>query len=131
MSLESLNRKLDAIPKAVREAVLKALEASANELAATMRALVPEDEGDLKRSIRVERGAHELQLLVKAGGPATTKPVREGVSATYDYALGVEYGTVDAEARPYFYPAIRLRKKRIRRRIRSAIRRAIRKEWQR
>lgn len=128
-SLEALQARLEAIPAEVREAVKPALGKSAAELQARMRALAPEDTGDLKRSIAVtlpgqttpaysqpggSRQAGELETIVTAG------------NADVRYPHLVEYGTAEARAQPYFWPAFRFTRKRIENRLKRAIRKAVR-----
>ncbi|MET3578210.1 HK97 gp10 family phage protein [Mesorhizobium robiniae] len=132
--LERLQRRLEAIPKSVREAVVPALVKSADELADTMRQLAEpsRDTGALIESIAVTppgqstppysqpggmRVAGELEVLVTAGN--------EGVR----YGHLVEYGTSSAEAQPFFWPAVRLTQKRTRNRTRRAIGKAVRDGW--
>lgn len=126
---DRLKRRMQAIPAAVRAAVRPALVRSADELADRMKTLVPVEDGTLRSSIRTEPGKDELSIKVAAGGPLTTKPVRDGADASYDYALGQEYGTQDMPANPFFWPAYRLSRKRIRNRLRRAIRKAVRENW--
>lgn len=128
--LARLKRKLAvAIPGHVRRAAKVALEQSADQVVATQKALAPVGKtGALKASIR--RSAAEnrnggLSVAIEAGGPTTTKPVREGQSAQYDYALGQEFGTADASAQPFFYPGYRGNKKRLKSKISRQTRKAI------
>jgi HK97 gp10 family phage protein len=93
-----------------------------------MRHLAPVDDGDLQRSIR-KTPLNEMAVRVEAGGETTTRPVREGVSATFDYSLGVEYGTVDTPAQPFFWPSVNTTKKRVRRRVDRAIAKAVKDTW--
>lgn len=132
-----LTRRLQAIPVAVKEAVIPALIQSGNELANRMKALVPVETGDLRDSITVtppggttppfsqpggSRVAAENQVLVTAGD----EDVR--------YPALVEYGhrTPDGgsvPAHPYFWPAFRLSRKRIANRTTRAVRKAVRDKW--
>lgn len=127
--LRRLQRRLAAIPKDVKAAVEPALIKSAEELADRMKALAPEDSGDLKNSIAVtlpgqstppysqpgeSRVAGENEVIVTVGG----EDVR--------YPHLVEYGTADTEAQPFFWPAWRLSRKRIANRIKRAIGKAVR-----
>lgn len=122
--LADLERRIKAMPALARQEIGRALDASAREVEDNARALAPSDDGDLRASIRSGTGGHELSRVVEAGGPTTTRPVREGVSASYDYALGTEWGTADTPAQPYFYPAWRLGRKRAIGRINRAVRKA-------
>jgi HK97 gp10 family phage protein len=63
-----------------------------------------DDTGDLEASCVVVDGATSLEVLVQAGGSATTKHVREGSGVNYDYAEAFEFGTSHQPARPFFYP---------------------------
>jgi HK97 gp10 family phage protein len=115
--LARLQRRLERIPIEVRKAVQPALDKSANELVGRMRHLAPvqeEDGGELRDSIHAEQGDHELARRVVAGGD------------TAPYALHVEYGTVHADASPYFWPSYRLLRKRITGRIKRAVSKAVR-----
>jgi len=127
--LASLLRAFKKVPRAVRRAVEPALDKGADDLVRTAKSLAPVDDGDLQASIRKEPGRHSLERIVAAGGEATTRPVRSGVNATFDYALAVEYGTREQPAQPYFWPAYALRKKSIKRRTDRAISKAIKQEW--
>jgi HK97 gp10 family phage protein len=115
LGLDQLKRKLAAMPIAARTEIRKALDVSAEEMAATARALAPVDTGALKASIEKAEGRHDLEVLVRAGGPAT------------GLAVIVEYGHDNAAARPFFWPAYRSLRRRIRSRLNRAIRSAARK----
>jgi HK97 gp10 family phage protein len=71
------------------------------------RLRVHRDSGKLAESIRLERGRHPLRVLVRAGGPLTTK---DG----YDHALANEFGTEKLQAQPFFWPAYRANKTKLR-----------------
>ncbi|PZU95622.1 MAG: hypothetical protein DI527_01025 [Chelatococcus sp.] len=92
----------------------------ANNLALGIRHAAPRDDGTLAASVRIEQGRAGDRFYVKAGGPTTTRPVREGASATYDYALGQEFGTAKMPANPFFYPIYRYRRRAIRESISRA-----------
>jgi HK97 gp10 family phage protein len=126
--IASLRKKLRAIPKAARDAAMPSLLKSGDELVNAQRALVPVRSGTLRDSIRAEAHPDELKVIVKAGGPATTKPARAG-HGSYDYSVGVEHGTADMAAEPFFYPAYRLLKKRLRSRTKRAISKAVKQEF--
>jgi HK97 gp10 family phage protein len=129
---DRLRRRMRAIPQAVREAVVPALVLSGNELAGRMRALAPERTGALKESIVAtppgastppysqpggSRVAGELEAIVTAG------------SSEVRYPHLVEFGTANATAQPFFFPAYRLSRKRIAGRLKRAIRKAVREGW--
>lgn len=122
-----IKQRIEAIPVDARALIKKALDKSADELIDLQRRSVAEDEGDLKRSIRKEAGDHDLAVRVTAGGPMTTRPVRQGKSAIYDYALAIEHGTSTRPAQPFFYPSYRLLRRRIKNRLARAVRAAVKK----
>ena len=115
--LDRLNRRMRAIPPAVRRAVGPALDQSANELVGTMRSLAPDDPKtpppDLKTSIKW-REENELTRTV----------------FTDDFkARWQEFGTVKMSANPFFWPAFRLKRKRLANRIKRAIGKAVKTKW--
>lgn len=120
-------RKLEALPEAAKAEIRGALNENADRMVGLARSLAPRDEGDLLDSIRAEPGGHELQVKVTAGGEKTTRPVREGASATYDYAMAQEFGTEHQPAHPYFWVSYRALRPAMRRRIAKAVRAAVQK----
>lgn len=121
-----LRKTLAKLPKVVQVKLQAGMTAEANDLAALMKSRINDETGALSASVRVEpftRGG--IGALIKAGGPMTTKPVRNGQSATYDYAMGVELGTQEALASPFFYPSFRQSKTKIRRRASKAVTAAV------
>lgn len=118
-------RRLRAAAPKVRDHLAAANNKTGDEIVSMAQRLVAVDEGDLQRSIRKEQGRLETTVVVLAGGPLTTKPVREGADASYDYALGVEFGTVDTPAQPFFWPSVRANRKTHRGRASRALRTAI------
>lgn len=125
----AFQRRLKRIPSRVRAEVVAVMQDAAEDVAAIMRKVGPEDRTfRLERSIRVEPNAPAMKVRILAGGRATTKSVRKGASATYDYALAQEFGTQDMAANPFFYPTWRLRRRSVRTKINRAIRQAVRAE---
>lgn len=138
---DRLKRKLRSLPPAAEKAVKAQLEKEANDLAELIRRRVPVDTGTLRESVKVMPGDRPLSMKVKAGGEPTRKKVRKGVKAAdfakakasggsrgeYDYARGVEFGTSEQPAQPFFWPSYRQRKRPIRRRISAAAKKAVRK----
>lgn len=121
-------RKKQAVVNAARAQARKGGE----EVATAMRFLAPREDGDLQRSIRVEdagsittrageRGF--IGVKVKAGDSTTT--VTNSRGKQYQNARIQEFGTKKRKASPYFYPAWRAN----RTRVRAGISRAVRKAW--
>lgn len=84
----------------VRAAAQRGLERAGERLVDKVRAANTDDTGGLDESVRVGPGKNLPAIVVKAGGPSTTK-------GGYDYALAVEYGTRKRGAQPFFHPTIR------------------------
>lgn len=129
--LDRLKKRLDAIPKAVREAVVPALLKSADELAGAMKQLAEpsRDTGALIDSITVTPPGGTTPAYSQPGGahvvPENAVAITAGNSAVR-YAHLVEYGTAKAHAQPFFWPAYRLFRKREATRIKRAIGKAVR-----
>ena len=130
--LDNLMKAFDRVKKAPRDRINAALLTSANELADAQRHLAPEDTGALKDSITVtgpgqrtppysqpggERVAGDHEVIVTVGDHATRYPHL------------VEYGTAHTEAQPYFWPALRILRKRLQQRIDRAGRKAVKDAW--
>lgn len=122
-----LKSRIEAIPPDARALIQKALNKGADEFISMAQRTAPQDEGDLKNSICKEPGNTDLSVRVLAGGPLTTRPVRQGKSATYDYANAIEFGTNVRHAHPFFYSSYRLLRRRIKARIQRAVRAAVKR----
>lgn len=130
--LDRLNRRMRAIPVAVKEAVAPSLIQSGNELAERMKVLAPKDTGALADSIAVTPPGGTTPAYSQPGGSRTAGENQVLVTAgdhEVRYPHLVEYGTADAPAQPYFWPAFRLSRKRIVNRTKRAIRKAVRDNW--
>lgn len=138
--LERLNKRLEAIPKAVREAVQPALQKSGSELVGSMQHLAPVSEdgshgnppGALRDSIVMTTAGNTTPPYSQPGGsrvvPENAVIVTAGNNAVR-YPHLVEYGTAHADAQPYFWPSYRLLKKRVARRVKRAISKAVKDGW--
>ena len=120
-------RKLKALPEAVEKEMRPALQTGADEINGLQRRFVPKEEGVLESTIdnaMLPEKSGRIGVELTAGGKRTTRPVRNGADAEYDYALGQEFGTKDMPANPFFFPGYRLGKKRAKSRITRAINKA-------
>lgn len=123
-----LKRKLNrvaAAPKAVLEAEM---DWEADDLVKRMKRIVQRRKGNLAKSVRKEPGPTDLARDVKAGGPLTTKPVRnskKGNAPSYDYANAGEFGREGQPADPFFWPTVRTRRKTYKRRRSTALNKAV------
>lgn len=130
--LARLQKRLDAIPKRVKQAVQPALRQSGEELVRTMRQLAPVDTGDLRDSIKYTMPGNSTPSYSQPGGSMTAGENEVLVTAGNDgvrYPHLVEYGTVHAEAQPFFWPGFRLKRKKLASRIKRSISKAVKDEW--
>lgn len=130
--LDRLRRRLNAIPKAVKQAVEPALVKSAEEIAGRMRMLAPEDSGDLKGSIAVTPSGRSTPPYSQPGGSTVAGENQVLITAGNSkvrYPHLQEYGTTTAPAQPFFWPAYRLTRKRAANRIKRAVSKAVKQEW--
>ena len=128
----ALEKRLDAIPAEILEALRPALMQSGEEIADGMRALAESsrDTGALIDSIEVTGPGETTPAYAAGGGRRTAGPNQVLVTVgnpDVRYGHMVEFGTVKAEAQPFMLPAFRLVKPRVTRRITRAIGAAIRK----
>lgn len=131
--LGKLQRRLAAIPAEIKAAVQPSLVKSAEEVAATMRLLVPVSTGDLRDSIEVTPGGASTPAYSQPGGSMTVPDNAAAVTAGNDgvrYAHLVEYGSTKAAAKPFFWPAVRLHQKKIGNRLKRAVAKAVREAGQ-
>jgi HK97 gp10 family phage protein len=132
MSLETLLKRLESIPENVREAVKPALIKSGEELSERMKLLAPVDTGALQESIAVTLPGESTPPYSQPGGSRVAKENEVIVTAGNEkvrYAHLLEYGTTAAPAHPYFWPAYRLTRERIKRRLSRAISKAVKDGW--
>lgn len=115
-----------SVPRELRSKLAEDILAEANDLAAAIQAEAAQGAtGNLKQSVRVVVSKSGLLATVRAGGPLTTKEVREGSGVNYDYALGQEFGNEHAPAQPFFYSTYRARREGIQRRLEEALARRL------
>lgn len=137
---DQLLRKFRAMPRAVQDEVRRQVSASAGDVRDMQRRLAPKDKGVLAASIRVE--VDEFRAKVIAGGtPQTRREVRKGSGEFTDEAILAEFGTKPhrnkgkfagtmhpgTPPRPFFWPAYRSMKKRIKGQLSRAITKGIKK----
>lgn len=126
--LSRFRQRMQAIPKAAREAVVPALVKGADEIADTQRRLAPVDDGDLRDSIEVTRPGEGTPAYSQPGGARVAGELEAIVTAGNShvrYAHLVEHGTTKATAQAFFWPGFRLERKRALTRIRRSITKSI------
>lgn len=128
--------QMQAMFRRKAKAVIAAARASAaqggDEVASAVRYLAPRDQGELAASVRVEqagtvktrKGDRDfIGVIVKAGDATTT--VTNDTGEVFQNARIQEFGTKNMPANPFFFPAWRLNRSR----IRSRISRSVSKAW--
>lgn len=143
-SIQRFKRLAQELQDEIRSDAIDELNRSADELVEKMRSAAPVGRtGNLRKSIRKEAGKTATRVLIKAGGPLTTRRYQRAAQyvrgvvlgsgdtrgiarggtagVTYDYSRAVEFGTQDNPAHPFFWPSWRLRRKQIRSRMRRRI----------
>lgn len=155
--LSSLQRKLSALPKAVKEQISKAMESGAEDIVNTARNLVPVDELTLYESIgwtwgNAPKGSIVLGRTARRPGDGLRITIYAGNNEAF-YARWVEFGTQahnvasgggtvagkkslasggglghpGARAQPFFFPAYRANRRRVRSKIARATNAAAKK----
>ncbi|MBB4955521.1 HK97 gp10 family phage protein [Agrobacterium vitis] len=130
--LDNLMKAFDRAKKAPRQQITKALMSSANELADTQKHLAPKDTHALANSITVTGPGEATPAYSQPGGSRVageTEVIVTAGNADARYTHLVEYGTAHAEAQSFFWPALRLLRKRLQQRIDRAGRKAVRDAW--
>lgn len=140
--LDKLRAKLRRMPQEARAEIGKAMETGAAELVAMQKRLAPVSSGDLQRSIGYTKGAFAPENSnvrgVSAGSvvadPDLSITVHAGDAKAF-YAAFIEFGTAPhkqpnnpmvgyhhpgSAAHPFFFPAYRALKRRIKGRISRA-----------
>lgn len=125
---ERLMRKLKALPEAVKADIRVALERSADEIVALAKSLVPVDKGALRDSIGWTYGeAPKGSMALATGGSGDLKVTVYAGSSDAFYARWVEFGTVNMSGIPFFFPAYRALRRRVRSRVSRAVTKAARR----
>lgn len=116
-----------ALPQAIEESALEALDKAGDDGENRAKQLAPVDTGALRESVRKEHGAHveddEYVVGVTAGGGGVRNP-RTGRAV--DYAAYVEYGTSGQRAQPYIRPGLRETARKVPRYFLEALERRLR-----
>ena len=142
--LARLNRKLTrTIPRAAKAAAAQAVVQGAQEVANLQQNLAPYDDGDLMESIHVTRPGETTPPYSQPGGRQTAREGQAIITAgnaKVRYAHLVEYGTKrpyvaggmfegsihpPVKAQPFFFPAWRALRTRVKSRVTRSINKAI------
>lgn len=110
-----LSAKMKAIPVEVRRALRAQNAANAEELVQTMKGFVPVDEMKLHDSIKRQDVSNSARISQRVSAGSRSAP----------YASWVEHGTSKNDAKPFFWPSWRLKRKRLKGRMTRAAKKAI------
>ena len=129
--IRRLKARFDAVPVRARGAAQVSLLKSGNELADLMRNLAEtsRDTGALIDSIAVTPGDQNTPPFSQPGGSTVVPSNAVMVTAGNEevrYAHLVEHGHSEAAAHPFFWPAFRMLRQRIKTRTARDIRKAVR-----
>lgn len=132
--LQKVLARIEGIPDAIRADLKPALAQSAGELSGLMAHLAEtsRDTGALIESIAVTPPGGTTPAYSQPGGSRTANDLEAIVTvgnSEVRYPHLVEYGTAEAAAQPFFWPAVRSLQKRINGRTNRAIRKAVTKWW--
>lgn len=138
--------KMAAMPAAVRSAIRQALAESADEIVAAQKRLVPKKSGALERSIGSTFGTYQTENAnvrgvtagTKGSDPDLTVTIHAGDAKAF-YAAMVEFGTAPhingglfagtqhpgSSPTPFFFPAYRANRRRVKARISRATTKAV------
>lgn len=130
LNMKRFGEKIAALGPAGQEQAEAAVLAGAQDMASAARALVPHKTGHLRDTIKVEPDHAHLGAKVVAGDASTMVEVRKGSGVFWQLARLVEFGTkrhraggifkgawISAKPHPFFWPAYRLMRKRVKARI--------------
>lgn len=134
----ALKAAMMAIPDKIRQEVAGELEAQADKVVADMKRLVPVDSGALRDSIGWTWG-DAPKGAISVGSVRGSRYARMAITiyaGTRDKSLGSadafyarfqEFGTVKMAANPFFFPAWRANKTRVKGALTRAVKRAVRR----
>jgi HK97 gp10 family phage protein len=117
--------KLKSTVPGIENEITSAIAVSATEMVEKAKALAPVDEGELRESIEW-KWTKNKQFASKAPAAVVQAGSNDQSNRAF-YARWVEFGSTVNDAQPFFFPAYRLLRKRIRSRISRAMTKAARK----
>ena len=132
--LQKVLARIEGIPEAIRAELKPTLQQSGDELAGLMAHLAEpsRDTGAMIESITVTPPGGTTPAYSQPGGSRTANDLETIVTVgdhEVRYPHLVEYGTADAAAQPFFWPAVRSLQRRINGRTNRAIRKIVTKWW--
>lgn len=125
---------MERVKQAAKEAAMERMIKGAQEVADAQRQLVPVDEGHLRDSITVTMPGQSTPAHSQPGGSTVAGENQVIVTAGNSdarYPHIIEHGSSRHEAQPFFFPAYRLFRDKVKRGTSSAFTRTAKKEWNR
>lgn len=116
--------RLKAYVPAINQEVRETLKKEASRTVNYMKLLAPVETGELRESIRYEFD-RDTRVTLRAGDETTT--VQNTTGQEFQNAFLQEYGSGNRPAQPFFWPAYRSEKKRMRAAITRAVARAVKR----
>lgn len=127
--IDRLKAKAKRLPEIARVKIAAAMEAAARDIVADMKRAVPRDEGELERSItwKAVPDTDGTAIEISAGGGDAyyakwvefgTPPGRRKRKTKSGAVVG--YNHPGTRPQPFFFPAIRMNRKKVRSRISRA-----------
>lgn len=125
----AFRKRLASIGPVAQAAARPVMEQGAKELVALMQQLCPVDDGVLRASIRWAwvRAPAGAKVIDEMSIKGLRIVIFAGDSEAF-YARFAEFGTSDTPAHPFFWPAYRALKTKIKGRITRAVRKAIKEQ---
>jgi HK97 gp10 family phage protein len=121
-----IRKKLKAVAPSIEKAVAASLEKSAQEIVDLAKSLCPVDRGDLRNSIGWTWGdAPDGAIVLAASEGAAMRITIYAGSDDAFYVRWVEFGHSTASPQPFFLPAYRTLRKRIKNRTNRDTKKAI------
>lgn len=112
---DRLRRRLKAIPVEARKALKAQNAQNAADLVDTMKGFAPVQDGALVSSIKHQDVSASTRISQRVSAGARDAP----------YASWVEFGTSKSAAHPFFWPAYRLMRRRMKSRMNRAAKKAV------
>lgn len=112
---DRLRRRMKSIPVEVRKALKAQSAQNAADLVDTMKGFAPVQDGALVSSIKHQDVSDSTRISQRVSAGARDAP----------YAAWVEFGTSKNAANPFFWPAYRLMKRRMKSRMSRAAKKAV------
>lgn len=132
--LSRIQRRLNAIPKRLKERMGAVAVEEAGKIAADMKAFaeVSRDTGALIESIAITGPGQVTPPYSQPGGMTKVSDTGAMITAGNEdvrYPHLVEYGTDAVQAQPFFWPAVDLNKRKVSLRLRREARKAVKEQW--